>query len=135
MVENKQGFEKKQGFEISIDDARNILKIRAWGFWDAEIAGKYQYEFENMINEMKTKGKAWSTLVDVTEYSPQSARVQKIIRERMALATKCGLKKEACIVRSLPTKWQMKHLARQTDLPIRAEFQTEDEAMQWLSSN
>ena len=135
MFEEKQGFEKKQGFEISIDDPRNILKIRAWGFWDAEIAGKYEYEFKNMINEMKARGKEWSTLVDVTEYSPQSARVQKIVRERMILATECGLKKEARIVRSLPTKWQMAQLARQSDLPISAEFQTEDEAIQWLSNN
>jgi hypothetical protein len=128
-------FEKKQGFEISIDDARNILKIRAWGFWDEEIAGKYKYEFKNMINEMKTRGKEWYTLVDVTDYSPQSARVKKIVKERMVLATESGLKKEARIVRSLPTKWQMAQLAKQSELPISAEFQTEDEAIQWLSND
>ena len=128
-------FEKKQGFEMSIDDARNILKIRAWGFWDAEIAGKYENEFKTMINEMKARGKEWYTLVDVTEYSPQSAKVQNIVRERMIFATECGLKKEARIVRSLPTKWQMAQLARKSELPISAEFQTEDEALQWLSDN
>jgi len=135
MIENKHEFEKKQGFEISIDDMRNILKIRAWGFWDAEIAGKYKYEFENMINEMKKREKDWCTLVDVTEYSPQSASVQSIVKERMVLATECGLKKEACIVQNLPTKWQMAKLARQSDLPVRAVFQTEGEAIRWLSSD
>jgi hypothetical protein len=127
-------FEKKQGYEISIDDVRNILKIRAWGFWDAEVAGKYETEFTKLINEMSARGKEWSTLVDVTEYSPQSAKVQNIVRKRMVLATEYGLKKEARIVRSLPTKWQMAKLARQGELPISADFQTEDEAIQWLAN-
>ena len=127
-------FEKKQGYEISIDDVRNILKIRAWGFWDAEVAGKYETEFKKMINEMSARGKEWSTLVDATEYSPQSAKVQHIVRKRMVFATEHGLKKEARIVRSLPTKWQMAKLARQSELPISVEFQTENEAIQWLTN-
>ena len=95
---------------------------------------KIETEFTKMINEMGARGKDWYTLVDVTDYSPQSARVQDIVRKRMVLATDHGLKKEARIVRSLPTKWQMAKLARQSELPKSAEFQTEDEAIQWLAN-
>jgi hypothetical protein len=51
--------EKKQGFEMSIDDARNILKIRAWGFWDAEIAGKYRYECSHNARLLRRQTEIW----------------------------------------------------------------------------
>jgi len=126
--------ENKKGYEISIDKARNLLKIRVWGFWDMEVAEKYENEFKKKIKEISASGKEWYTLVDVAEYSPQSEEVQRIVSERMVFAKEHGLKKEARIVHRVTTKFQMARLARESKLPMSSEFQSENEAIQWLMS-
>jgi hypothetical protein len=125
---------KDKGYEITFDRAKNIIKARLWGFWDAGLGKQYIKAFEEKIQEVIPTGKEWSLLVDITKFAAQPREVQRLFSEGMTFAKQHGVKKTARIVASTTTQLQFERLSKEANLAEIAFFQSEEEALQWLLS-
>ncbi len=123
---------KSKGFEISFDPAKRILRVRAWGFWDAEFAKKYISAFTEKVEEIRTDGKAWDVLMDLAEFHPYSTAVQDILHQHLTTATKQGLRKVVYLGEMSVAQLHLRELFLVRDLPQYAFIESEEEAMQWL---
>jgi hypothetical protein len=123
---------KNKGFEISFDPARRILRVHAWGFWDAEFAKKYNSAFTEKVEGIRTDGKAWDVLMDLTEFHPYSTEVQDMLHQHLTTATKQGMRKVVCLGKMSVAQLHLRELFLVRDLPQYAFVESEEEAMQWL---
>ena len=86
----------KKGYKVSLDKARNILKVQAWGIWDVEdteFAENFQRELKEKVKEVNTNRKEWYVCGDLTEFHPQSKEVCRIMGDGIVFAVKHGMKK------------------------------------------
>lgn len=86
----------QKGYKISLDMARQILNVQAWGGWDGEdleLAEKFQRELQEKITEISANGKGWDVCGDLTELSPQSREIRRIVSEGIRFAIRHGMKK------------------------------------------
>jgi len=122
----------KRGFEISLDHARNIVKVRIWGFWDVELARKFEKEFKEKVTAVKTSGKDWYILMDLIASLTQSQEVQKIISKGLTFLKDQRPKKRAILADKSIILFQAETLAQDTYPQIYSYFQAEDNAIRWL---
>ena len=123
---------QEKGYEISLDETRNILKFRAWGFWDTDVARRFEQEWTAKVEAISAKHNDWYVLVDLADFPAQSEEVQQLTYEMMELEKHHGVKKEAHLVSKAITKLQIARIARDTNLPENSFFQSEDGAIHWL---
>ena len=86
----------KKGYEISLDTARHILKVQAWGVWDVEekeLAENFKRELQEKVKEVSVNGKEWYVCEDLIELYPQSKEVCRIMGDGIVSAIKHGMKK------------------------------------------
>jgi hypothetical protein len=126
--------QKSKGFEISFDPMRRILRVRAWGFWDAEFAKKYNSAFTEKIGEIRTDGKEWYVLMDLAEFHPYSTEVQDILHQHLTTATKQGMRKVVCLGEMSVAQLHLRELFLISGLLQYTFVESEEEAMQWLLS-
>jgi hypothetical protein len=70
---------KRKGFEISLDNERNILTTRAWGVWDVDLARKFGHTLQEKIKEIRPTANVWYGVTDFTDFSPLSDAVEEMI--------------------------------------------------------
>lgn len=124
--------EQEQGFHISVDGTKAIVKIRFWGFWDMELAEQYRKKFEEQIRKINASEKEWYLLIDVMNYPSQLPEVQHIIDEGLALLEAHNIAKRAILVNGAITRFQTEALTGGTGIHIYSYFRTEDDAIRWL---
>ncbi len=91
----------KKGYKISLDKARNILKVQAWGVWgaeDTELAKNFKRELKEKVTEISINGKGWDVCGDLTKLSPQSREIRRIVSEGIRFAIRHGMKKVVHLV-------------------------------------
>ena len=123
---------KEKGYEFGFDEARAILKVRYWGFWDRALGQKFIAEFEQQVQAVSVLQKEWYILANLTQFPPQSAELQRFLTEAMAFAKDHRLKKSARLVESTITQLQFERLSKDTHLQEYAFFTSEQEAIRWL---
>lgn len=119
-------------FEISVDLARRILRLRVWGFWTCKQAECYR---SRMLEAMETLGKnPWRVLADVRRFPVQMKSVQKIHCELMQHSFLNGMICSANVVGGVLTKVQIQRMSAEVwpEKDKFAYFTTENEAEAWL---
>ncbi len=124
--------DKKKGYDISIDDAKHLLRLQLWGLWDLELGQQFIKEFQKKVEELGASQKTWYVLADITKFPPQIQEVQKFLSEGMLFAKTHGMEKAARIVDNTITKMQIERLSQESNLPPYAFFTDEAEAIAWL---
>jgi hypothetical protein len=124
-----EGGDDSRGFEVSLDRAHHILRIRSWGIWDIAVADAYKSAMRKAFGSLR--GRPWAVLSDRRRSSPQSEAVQAIIHDVMEEASKAGRTRAAVLIESASAKLQMRRLATETHVPQRY-FASESEALAWL---
>jgi len=126
---------KEEGFKISLDDARAILKVQVWGLWGMNLAEQYRKKFEEQNEKIKTSEKEWHLLIDVTEYPPQLPEIQSIINDGLVLLEDHKIKKRAILVNGTITQLQTESLTSGAGIYIYSYFRSESDAVRWLLSD
>lgn len=86
----------EKGYEVSLDMAKNILTVQAWGVWDVEdmeLAENFKRELQEKVEEVNVKGKEWYVCEDLIELYPQSKEVCRVMGDGIVFAIKHGMKK------------------------------------------
>ncbi len=123
----------KRGYQITLDMHRNILKVTAWGLWDAAYAEQYDRELQQSILKISQHApQGWYVLVDLNHFPPQFPDVQSILVRGMEFGAKHGIKKEARLIGEALTQMQLKRLVKEAGMPENSTFQSEEEAITWL---
>lgn len=124
----------KNGYKIDLDRTRHILKFRLWGIWDVPLAQQFEREIKSKILEMEQLApQGWHTLVDLSEFPPQFEEVQDATKAVMQFELDHGMQKGATVLAKTMTKLQISRLARQVGEDPGSFFQSEDEAIRWLT--
>ncbi len=124
--------ENGKGFEIALNTARHILRVRAWGFWDVEFVRKFDRAFTEKAEELQVSAKEWFALVDLTAFRPHSEEVQRMLREQLATAKKFGMKKLVYLGKKPMTQSQLKRLFLTGDTQKCSFVESEEEVGQRL---
>ena len=66
LKERNMASQDSRGFKISFDPIKSLLRVRIWGFWDVELAQKYEKAFMEKVEEFCRQGKAWYVFMDLT---------------------------------------------------------------------
>lgn len=123
-----------EGFQIALDQAKGIVKIRLWGFWDTKLAEEYRKTFQEQIADISANEKEWHLLIDITEYPSQLPEIQHIISEGLALLEHHNIIKRAILVNGAITPLEAKSLGRGGGAYIYSYFRSEEDAVRWLLS-
>jgi len=86
----------EKGYRISVNEVRNILKVRVWGIWnveDIELAENFKAEIQEKVKEVSVNGKEWYVCEDLIELYPQSKEVCRIMGDGIVSAIKHGMRK------------------------------------------
>lgn len=86
----------KKGYRISLNKARDLLTVRAWGNWDVEdmeLAEKFQRDLQEKVKEVNSNGKEWYVCGDLAELRPQSKEVSRIVSNGIEFAITHGMKR------------------------------------------
>lgn len=125
----------KSGYEIDYDRERNILKFRAWGMWDMDVAGNFEREWTQRVKEVSATGREWYALIDLVDFPPQTQPVQALTQRMIEFEKQHGVKKEAHLVSKVMTKLQISRIAKEAHLAENSFFQTEEDAIAWLMAS
>ena len=124
-----------KGFKISLDRTRHVLRTRAWGFWDKEFAQKYKSALTEEVEELCARGEEWYALVDLTAFFyPRATEVQHILDAQIAPAQTQGMKKIAYLEKRSVVRSLLDRLFREGDVQKHAFFESEEQALHWLSN-
>jgi hypothetical protein len=121
-----------KGFVISLDTTRKIVKVQAWGFWDADLVKKYRRAFAEKIKELRANGNEWYALMDFREFLPRSEEIQQMMNEHIASVQKEGMKKIGYLGERLMVQLRLNRVFREEDQHMSAFFDSEREAIRWL---
>jgi hypothetical protein len=121
-----------KGFEISLHHQGHILRIRAWGVWDTEMATKFENTFQEKMSELSASEKTWCLLADFTQFPLQIEAVQRMICQQILTAEKQGLQKIGYLGENSGIQVQFTGLFQTSNRPRYAFFESEAEAIGWL---
>lgn len=117
-----------KGFEIMLNEARHLLRVRAWGCWDLEAARKFRHALREKAEDLDGNGQPWGALIDVADFSAQSPDVVNAIAAQMEeTSAASGIKKLAYVARQMQENWPRSEQCRW--------HQSVDEALDWLRDN
>jgi hypothetical protein len=126
--------EQNRGFEFFYNESVHILKLRVWGLWDADFAEQYHRQLCERVRKIEKKSPhGWCVLADLNEFPTQVPEVQNIIVRGMEFCIQHGLKRDARLVGQPLTNLQFKRLVKEADMPEDSTFQSEAQAIDWLS--
>lgn len=116
-------------FEITADQDRQLLWIRMWGFWDAEMMSVYLQEVRRKLRHLQTSKGCRSILIDMTDYPIQSRDVAEGHAANLRVVRDRGEARVALVMQSALSKLQAARVAHDTG---HATFPTEQDALAWL---
>jgi len=126
------GTSQEEGFEITFDEKRSIIRLRLWGFWSPEIGQAMVTEFKTHVQYASTRGMPWYALADLSQFPPQTKGIQQCLSEAMQFARERGVRRTARVVASTITSLQISRLAQAAKIPEHTFFHSEEAAIQWL---
>ncbi|MBD3308082.1 hypothetical protein GF348_16990 [candidate division KSB3 bacterium] len=109
------------------------MTIRLPEFPDEELRQEFPKEFQETMRTLQDMKRMWCLLLDVNHSKELSPDIQCMLAEILRKARQNGLQKYAIVARkSLPFLWE--RLANDTALKIHFYFQSENDAVRWLSN-
>jgi hypothetical protein len=126
---NVKGGDERQGFEMAVDRARRLLRMRMWGFWEGPTGELFMAAA--LLFARGLAGAPWCVLADTREYMAQSERVTELRKQTMIGCSSMGCTKIAAIVSGAAYLMQFKRIANESQVGS-ATFQDEASAMAWL---
>jgi len=124
--------ENSKGFSISLDPIGHILRVSAWGFWDAEFMKKYNHAFTEKSEELRERAKEWYVFMDLIGFHPHFTEVQDILRQQITNAKKQGMKKLVYLGEKSVVQLQLNKLFLTSAIQEYSFVESEEEALQWL---
>lgn len=122
----------KKGFSVAVDRERSIVRMKLWGFWTVDDAKAYWEEF--ITKAATVVGKPWYVLADVADFAVQRPDVNAYIEKTMVYARANGMVRAANLVSNALSKMQIARLSQETGLPSFSFFQSEADAIRWLTT-
>ncbi len=122
-----------KGFEIAFNIQEKILRLRAWGDWDAELGKKYGFALRSKLTEINANvhWKIWYVLVDLARVLSPPEEIRQSIEKHLTAANNHGIKRIAYLQNGTIPRLSVKHTK---DGPAHSVFESADEALQWLLS-
>jgi hypothetical protein len=103
---------ERAGFAIEAEAASSVVKVRAWGFWDAALATAFGPEVRDACRNRPT-----GTLLemDLTELKPMREEGQVSLATLLSALPGLGVAKVTISTRSHLTKLQVLRLVSEQD--------------------
>lgn len=125
--------DERRGFELSIDKASRMLRVRLWGLWHVATAALFREGIIKLANEVKrdAKGAPWGILVDSRMFVAQSPEVTEVRKRAMVQVGTLGCAKIAAVVDAAVYSIQFKRIASESNI-ASSVFKDEASALEWL---
>jgi hypothetical protein len=127
----RRGGDESAGFRITPDSSARIVEIERWGVWTVAIASDFKKQILEVCEVMKTA--PWAGLSFATRHPPQSAEVQRLQGDTMAVARSYGCVRAAMIAESALAAMMIRRLTQENHMDVARVFTTEREARAWLA--
>jgi hypothetical protein len=121
------------GFHLMYDDMSKVLIVRIGASHDVQDKERFEHIFYKTLNTIRTNGNAWYVLIDFTRSTALSEEFQHALGELLVRAKHHGMRRHAVVARSLPFHAFTERLARRPELKIHFYFQSEEDAVRWLT--
>jgi hypothetical protein len=122
----------ERGFQIDLDQARAIVKIRIWGVWNRALAEQYTQTLTAYFEQIKASQRQWRVLIDVSRYPLQLPEIQAVISQGVSRLQAYTTRKRAILVNGAITQFRPPDFMRGAGLRIYSYFRSEDDAIRWL---
>ncbi len=104
------------GFSVDVDSATNAIRVRAWGFWGADIAA----EFRTVVPDAcRNRPRGASLAFDMTALKPMRDEGQQAFGSVLAALPRLGITDATVSTSSQLTKLQLLRLAGEHNSPLR----------------
>jgi len=107
------------------------VEIERWGLWTVAIASDFKKQLIEVFEVMK--GSPWAGISFATRHPPQSAEVQKLQGDTMAIAKSYGCVGAAVVAESALAAMNMRRLTHESHMDIARVFTDEREARVWVT--
>ena len=124
--------QQEKGFDISLQEAGDLIKVQTWGVWDEQVARQFEQAFCLEVQHFTKEKGAWQLLVDFSQFPPQPPEVEHILTDMMFWAKNMGMARKAILAKSSPLSLLQERLNRDPVLKVHFYFQRESDAMHWL---
>lgn len=122
--------DERAGFELSVDRARRLIRLRMWGMWDLSVGEQFRSSVLRYARGLE--GAPWSILADSREFVAQSAAISEIRRDVMTKIVPMGCHKIGALVEQAVYAMQFKRIANESHVGS-AVFHDEDAAIAWVT--
>ena len=123
-----------KGFEITLHDAKHLIRIRTWGDWNRELLKTCGEALQERVDSLCGNSATWNILVDATALSPQSDDAQRIMCEQITAASQRKIRRIAYLGTGVTVRFRSDPPAQEAEFPQYACFATYEGAVRWLLS-
>jgi hypothetical protein len=116
----KQVGDDSAGFSIVFNHSENTVRVRAWGFWNAEVAASFG---PAVAAECKLHWNGAALVMDMTQLKPMRDEGQKSFVELVAALSSLGMTSVTVEITSQLTKLQLLRLVGDQKAMDRIRFQ------------
>jgi hypothetical protein len=104
------------GFSVDVDVAANAIRVRAWGFWTADVAA----EFRTIVSDAcRNRPRGASLAFDMTELKPMRDEGQKAFGSVLAALPRLGITNATVSTGSQLTKLQLLRISGEHQSTLR----------------
>jgi len=122
----------EQGFELTVDQPRRILRMRLWGMWDDATTAAFERDM--LVCFRSLAGGPWHVLVDARQFPPQRESVTYVHTRLINIAITRGMRRAATIVHSAVSRMQASRVVEDSRLQTFSFHVNEARAVAWLLS-
>lgn len=98
------------GFTIDFDAASRAVRVRAWGFWDTDVAAS----FDTVVSSAcRGRGAGLQLVMDMTELKPMRDEGQRAVGSLLGRLRSLGIANATVTTASQLTKLQLLRLANE----------------------
>ena len=127
----RRGGDESAGFRVTPDTRTRIVEIERWGLWNVAIASDFKTQLLEVCELMKSA--PWAGLSFASRHPPQSAEVQRLQGDTMAVAKSYGCARAAMVAESALAAMMVRRLTQENHMDIARVFTDEREARAWLA--
>jgi hypothetical protein len=111
------------GFSLGHDPSRNTLEVRAWGFWNADVAASFGVK---VVAALRRAPGGKRLVLDVSDLKPMREEGQKSFADLFRSLSSLGVASASVVTTSQLTKLQLARIATASGAGA---------LVQWLSGN
>jgi hypothetical protein len=108
--------DETSGFSVDVDMAANAVRVKAWGFWSADIAAEFRIVVPDAC---RNRPRGTSIAFDMTALKPMRDEGQQAFGSVLAALPRLGITDTTVSTSSQLTKLQLLRLAGEHKSPVR----------------